>query len=172
MGCVTTAIVVLGNGRVARDGAYRISAACRLLVREAERLAPLASAELVVFTGWSANGEPSEAEQMRRAWRGVDTELVIEPTARTTAQNAARTLPLLSARGIGRAVVVTTPLHRYRTRFFFSRLFAAAGIETVFRAAPVPPSARALAWELAALPACGLQLRSARAELARARASP
>ena len=32
---------------------------------------------------------------MKAAWRGPDVELVVEPTAAVTAQNAARTLPLL-----------------------------------------------------------------------------
>ena len=37
---------------------------------------------------------------MRAAWRGPDVELVVEPTASITAENAARTLPLLVERGV------------------------------------------------------------------------
>jgi uncharacterized SAM-binding protein YcdF (DUF218 family) len=166
---VGLAIVVPGNGRVARDGAYRISSACRRLVREAERLAEALPAEAVVFSGWAPAGGRPEAEQMRAAWQGgADVELVVEPTAAVTAQNASRTLPLLLERGLRRAVVVCTPLHSFRTRFFFSRLYGAAGIDTTFRLAPVALSPYALAWELLALPVCGLQLRAARAELTRA----
>ena len=110
-----------GAKRVAGDGIYRISPACLALVREAERLAdappprPSCSA-----AGLPAGGTP-EAEQMLAAWRGADVELVVEPTAAVTAQNASRTLPLLLERGITRAVVVCTRLHGRRARFFFSR---------------------------------------------------
>jgi uncharacterized SAM-binding protein YcdF (DUF218 family) len=165
---MSTAIVVPGNGRFERDGTYRISSRCLALVREAERLAEQLPATAVVFTGWSrgAAGE-SEAEQMAAAWRGRDVELVVEPTATVTAENAARTLPLLVERGIDRAVVVCAPLHLYRTRFFFSRVYAVAGIETAFRVARIAPSPHALAWEIAALSVRRAQLRAAQAEVAR-----
>jgi uncharacterized SAM-binding protein YcdF (DUF218 family) len=164
-----TAIVVLGNGAPDRDGVHRISAACRELVREAERLASDLSAETVVFSGWSRGDGPSEAEQMRAVWRGPEVELVVEPTARVTAENASRTLPLLVERGVRRAVVVCAPLHLYRTRFFFSRLYGPLGIETIFGTARVAPSAAALVRELAALSVRGVQLRTAEDEIARIR---
>ncbi|HVM57576.1 MAG TPA: YdcF family protein [Gaiellaceae bacterium] len=162
-----TAIVVPGHGAVGRDGVYRISRRCLRLVAEAERIARELSPAAVVFSGWSPAGGRSEAEQMRDAWRGPDVELVTEATARFTAENAARTLPLLLDRGVGRAVVVCTPSHLTRARFFFGRLYAAHGVATRFRLAPVLPSPAAIAWELVALPACGRQLRAAYAELER-----
>ena len=158
------AVVVPGHSR--RD---RISATCRLLVGEAERLAGRLTPSVVVFTGWSPVGGVSEAEQMRRLWCGPELELVVEPTAATTAQNAARTLPLLLERGIERAVVVSTPLHRYRVRWFFQRLYGAHGIETSFYVARVAPTPFALAWELGALSVRSRQLRAAEAELAERR---
>jgi uncharacterized SAM-binding protein YcdF (DUF218 family) len=164
---VSVAIVVPGNGSVGRDGVYRISQGCRQLVREAEGLAEALPAAAVLFSGWSPDGGASEAEQMRTAWSGADVELVLEPTATVTAQNASRTLPLLLERGLRSAVVVCAPLHRYRTRFFFTRLYGPAGIETDFHLASIVSSPATLAWELLALPLCGLQLRSARAEVAR-----
>ena len=102
---------------------------------------------------------------MRAAWQRPAVELVVEPTASITAENAARTLPLLLERGIERAVVVCAPLHVYRTRFFFSRLFEPHGIQTSFHIAPVQQGARAVAWEIAAAPLCRRQLRAAQAEL-------
>jgi uncharacterized SAM-binding protein YcdF (DUF218 family) len=165
---VGTAIVVPGSGGIGRDGVYRISSGCLRLVRKAERLAEALPIEAVVFTGWAPPGGSPEAEQMRSAWRGPAVELVLEPTAAVTAQNASRTLPLLLDRGLRRAVVVCTPAHSYRTRFFFSRLYGAAGIETEFRLAPVAPSPFALVWELLALPLCRPQLRAARAEISEA----
>jgi uncharacterized SAM-binding protein YcdF (DUF218 family) len=159
----TLALVVPGQSR--RD---HISASCRRLVAEAEVLAARLRPATVVFSGWSPRGGVSEAEQMRELWGGPEVELVVEPTAATTAQNAARTLPLLLERSITSAVVVCTPLHRYRVRWFFRRLYEAHGIETSFHAARIPPTPLALAWELGALTVRSRQLRAAKSELARA----
>ena len=161
-----TAIVVPGNGR-RRLRNTGISAACLALVREAERLASSTPIDVVVFTGASRGSGLSEAEQMRAAWRGPDVDLVVEPTASVTAENASRTLPLLLERGVEKAFVVCAPLHLYRARFFFSRLYGPHGVETVFQRAPVARRPRALAWELAAAAFCRRQLRAAEAELAR-----
>ena len=162
-----TAIVVPGHGDVDPEGTHRITRRCLRLVHEAERLVTAGGAEVVVFSGWSSTGGPSEAEQMRDLWSGPDVELVVEPTARNTAENAARTLPLLDERGIERAVVVCTPTHLARTRLLFGRLYRGAGVEVAFRAVAVAPSVRSIAWELAAFPFLPAQLRAARAELAR-----
>jgi uncharacterized SAM-binding protein YcdF (DUF218 family) len=162
---VRTAIVVPGSESRGPDG-YRISAACITCVREAERLAGKYPVDAVVFSGFTRGTGPSEAEQMRNAWAGADVELVVEPTASRTAENAVRTLPLLVDRGIGHAFVVCTPLHLPRARFLFSRLYGAHGIETSFRVPRMPPSARALAWELIAFPAVRRHLRGAQKELA------
>jgi uncharacterized SAM-binding protein YcdF (DUF218 family) len=162
-----TAIVVPGHGDVDPEGTHRITRRCLRLVHEAERLVTAGGADVVVFSGWSSTGGPSEAEQMRDLWSGPDVELVVEPTARNTAENAARTLPLLRERGIERAVVVCTPTHLARTRLLFGRLYRGAGVELAFRAVAVAPSLRSIAWELAAFPFLPAQLRAARAELAR-----
>src|ERR1700741_1142903 len=95
-----TAIVVLGHRTFGSDGVHRISSRCVQLVREAEGLVGAGGGDVVVFSGWSSPGGPSEAEQRRDGWRGPDAELVVEPTARHTAENAARTLPLLLQRGV------------------------------------------------------------------------
>jgi uncharacterized SAM-binding protein YcdF (DUF218 family) len=161
------ALVVPGNGRFDRSGGYRISAACRRLVGEAERLAERLAPQAVVFSGWSPVGGASEAEQMRCLWRGPDVELLVESTAATTAENAARTLPFLVERHIRHAFVVCTPLHLYRTRWFFHRLYQAHGIEASFHVARVAPTPAALAWELGALTVRSRQLRVAQEELER-----
>jgi len=162
-----TAIVVPGHGDVDPEGAHRITRSCLRLVHEAERLVTADGADVVVFSGWSSTGGPSEAEQMRDLWSGPDVELVVEPTARNTAENAARTLPLIRERGIERAVVVCAPTHLARTRLLFGRLYRSAGVEVAFRAVAVAPSLRSIVWELAAFPFLPAQLRAARAELAR-----
>ena len=161
-------LVVLGNSLLARDGSYRLSRGCRRLVAEAERLAGRVGAGVVVFSGWSPSGGPSEAEQMRALWRGPSVELVTEETASTTAQNAARTLPLLLERGVTDAIVICTPLHLFRARWIFRRVYGAHGVEVRFRVAPVVPTPGALAWELGALTVVERQLRAAEAELERA----
>ena len=159
------ALVVPGNGGLARDGSYCISRSCRRLVREGERLAARLAPEAVVFSGWSPTGAPSEAEQMRAAWRGPGVELVVESTATITAENAARTLPLLLERRVDLALVICTPTHLYRARYFFGRLYGEWGIATRFHVAPVAPTPGAFAWELAALPLRRRQLAAAEAEL-------
>ena len=161
-----TAIVVPGQG--AFDGAdYRISTRCRRLVVAAERLADRLRPSAIVFTGWSPTGGPSEAEQMRDAWRGPDVELVVEPTARVTAENAARTLPLLLDRDVELADVVCAPFHYLRARYFFHSLYSARSVKARLRVVPERPSSRALVWELAALPIAREQLRRALHELER-----
>jgi uncharacterized SAM-binding protein YcdF (DUF218 family) len=157
-----TAIVVPGH---ARRG--RISSLCLELVREAERIAATTHVDAVVFSGWAPRGGETEAEQMRAAWNGPDVDLVLEPTAAVTAENAARTLPLLRERDIERAIVVCAPLHLYRARFFFSRLYGAHGIATEFRAVTAGRTLHALVWELGAVTAVRRQLRAARTELER-----
>jgi len=161
------AVVVPGQGAFGADGVYRITRSCLRLVAEAEGIAARLAPEAVVFSGWSPGGGRSEAEQMRDAWRGPDVELVVEPTASVTAENASRTLPLLLARGVTRAVVVCALPHAARSRFFFRRLYGARGVETSFRVLRARPTIAAVAWELAAFPACVSQLRAARAELER-----
>jgi uncharacterized SAM-binding protein YcdF (DUF218 family) len=162
-----TAVVVLGHRTLGSDGVHRISGRCVQLVREAEDLVEAGHADVVVFSGWSSTGGPSEAEQMRGAWRGPAVELVVEPTARHTAENAARTLPLLLDRGVRRAVVVCAPSHLPRTRVLFGRIYRSSGVEVAFHAPRLAPSVRSIVWELGALPLLPVQLRAARAELAR-----
>jgi uncharacterized SAM-binding protein YcdF (DUF218 family) len=162
-----TAIVVPGHGRLDSDGVHRVTSRCLRLVHEAELLVSGGEADVVVFSGWSPAGGRSEAEQMRDAWRGPSVELVVETTARNTAENAARTLPLLQQRGIARAVVLSAPAHALRTRLLFRRLYRDSGVELAFRAPRLAPTIRSIAWELGAFPFVPAQLRSARTERAR-----
>jgi uncharacterized SAM-binding protein YcdF (DUF218 family) len=162
-----TAIVVPGHGRLDLDGEHRISERCIRLVREAEHLVSSAGAEVVVFSGWSSTGGPSEAEQMRDAYRGPAVEIVVEPTAASTAGNAARTLPLLLEREVGSAVVVCAPPHLFRTRLLFDLLYRGSGIDLSFRVPRLAPTVRAVVWEVLALPFLPVQFLAARAELAR-----
>lgn len=164
---MTLALVVLGNGLFARDGSYRISRLCRRLVAEADRFARRVDARIVLFTGWAPDNGPSEAVQMRELWQGPALELVTEETASTTAENAARSLPLLLERGVTEAVVICAPLHLFRARWIFRRIYEAHGVAVSFRVAHVAPTPGAVAWELGALTVMARQLRAAQAELER-----
>jgi uncharacterized SAM-binding protein YcdF (DUF218 family) len=162
------ALVVLGTSQSDHRGSYSISRGCRKIVAEAEQLAERLEPVAVVLSGWAPDGGESEAEQMRKLWRAPKVELILEETATTTAENAARTLPLLLDRGVGRALVVCAPLHLFRTRWLFRRVYGAHGIETDFHVARVAPTPGALAWELGALTVLSRQLRAAKAEVERA----
>ncbi len=103
---------------------------------------------------------------MLAAWRGrTDVELLVEPTARTTAENAARSLPPLLERGVARATVVCSPLHRFRAAYFFGGLYGEFGVECEIQAARDRTTAGALAWELGALALMRRQRREALAEV-------
>jgi uncharacterized SAM-binding protein YcdF (DUF218 family) len=153
-----TAIVVPGHGRNSH-GMHRISKRCLRLVAAAEQLAELVDPVVVVFTGWS------EAEQMRDAWRGRDVELLVEPTAKHTGENASRTLPLLRARGVTRAVVVCTAAHATRVRLLFGRIYETRGIDVGYRVVRGRRNWRAIVWEALSMPFVPWQLVMAEREL-------
>ena len=161
------ALVVLGNSRRDHGGAYGISRACRRVVAHASQLAERLDPRIVVFSGYAPSDGPSEAEQMQAYWRGPDVRLVLETTASTTSENAVRVLPILLQHGVDHAVVVCTPLHVYRARWFFRRLYSAHEIRTSFEAPRVVPTPAALIWELGALTVRSRQLRAAEEELER-----
>ena len=95
------AIVVPGHSRRGR-----VSRRCLRLVEAAATLANERGATVAVVSG------RGEAEAMRDAWpETAQLDLVVEPTARTTAENAARALPLLLERGVTEAIVVCGRSH-------------------------------------------------------------
>ena len=102
---------------------------------------------------------------MQALWPRAEEELALEETASSTAENAARTLPLVRERGVHYVTVVCTPLHLYRARWFFRRLYAAHGIQTSFEAPRILPTPSSLMWELGALTVRTRQLRAAEEEL-------
>jgi uncharacterized SAM-binding protein YcdF (DUF218 family) len=152
-----TAIVVPGHSRRGR-----MSRRCRRLVAAAVALAERDPPDLVLFTG----GRGREAEQMHARWTGRrDLELVVEPTAWTTAENASRSAALLRKHGVAHATVVCAPLHLPRVRYLFGGVYARAGIRWRVRPARALPSPTALGWELAAATVVRRQRRAALAEL-------
>ena len=63
-------IVVLGYHQIGEQGEHGISPICRAAIRRAEALAAEAPPRAVIFTGWSSNGGPAEADQMAEEWKG------------------------------------------------------------------------------------------------------
>jgi len=155
-----SAVVVPGHssrGRVSRRCLRLLEAAARLVEREGVRT--------VVLTGGGARGA-REAAQMAEAWRGRrDVELVVEPTARNTAENAARSLQLLLERGIDDATVVCAPQHVPRVRYLFGGLYERFGVRCRVQAAWRAPHPFALAREVAAFAVARRQRRAVLAEL-------
>src|SRR5262249_38289388 len=108
----------------------------------------------------------SEGEQMLEAWPGRrDVELIAESTARTTADNAARSLPLLLRRNVREATIVCAPLHALRVRYFFGGLYGRFGVRAEISPATAVPTLGALARELGAVGFMWAQRRAALAEL-------
>jgi len=138
-------IVVLGYHEIGDDGRHGISSICRAAVRRAEALAAEEPPRAVIFTGWSSNGGPPEAEQMAEEWRGRrDIALIREPRAVNTAENAVRSLELVRAiEGASEVVLVCSIRHFPRARFLFNRLYRKHGYVTryrwVARPLPTPP---------------------------------
>jgi uncharacterized SAM-binding protein YcdF (DUF218 family) len=156
------AVVVPGHSRRGEP-----STRCGTLVQHAAALVELRRPDLDVFSGGARRaGGRTEAEEMLEAWPGPrDIELLVEPTARSTAENASRSLPLLLERGIGEATVVCAPLHAFRVRYFFARLYESAGVRCDVRPAQIRTTPVAVAWELGAALGMRHQLSSARSEL-------
>lgn len=133
--------MVLGYHEFAADGSHGISAVCRAVVRRAEQLVAERDPAVVVFTGWSSTGGPSEAEQMRELWQTPGPKLLVEQRARNTAENAAYSLLLLRGHGIDRATIVCSIRHRIRVPYLFGALFREHRIEPgyEFVSRPLPP---------------------------------
>ena len=125
-------------------------------MRDAERAAARAGAELVVFSG------RNEAEHMRSLWHGPDVELVVDETATTTAENAAHTLPTLLERDVSEVIVVCAPAHALRAGWIFRRIYGAHGIRVRVRPARVLPTPAALVYELGAATVARRQVREHR----------
>jgi uncharacterized SAM-binding protein YcdF (DUF218 family) len=119
-------------------------------------------ADVVVLSGWSRMpGTRSEAELMARAWHGRAAELVVDPDARTTAENATNALDDIRRVGTTEVVVVTSSWHAARAATAFRWLLRGSGTN-VNVASPPGRSWRASLRELALWPLLPGQLFRAR----------
>jgi DUF218 domain-containing protein len=142
-------VAVLGYSTWRGDALHPIGAA-RLAA--AERIA--AGADAVLLSGWSRHRHrPSEAELMRRAWRGPEVPLIADGDARTTAGNARSVAAAARKLGADEVVLVTSSWHARRARLLVG---AALGpdvrleVVTPERTRPAYHLGRELAWLLPA----------------------
>ena len=108
----------------------------------------------VIFTGWSSNGGPTEADQMAAQWkRRRDVALICEPRANNTAENAVRSLQLLQTIEGGSEVIAVCPIcHFPRVRFFFDQLYKRHGYSIGYRSVvSLMPSLRLVLAELSSI---------------------
>lgn len=149
---VGTALVVLGYHEIDPLGQHGISDICRAGIAKAGRLVERDRPQVVVFTGWTSCGGPSEAEQMARIWSDThdDPPIVLEPYAANTAENATRVLAILRKRDdIGRVVVVCSIRHVVRVWILFRDLYRRSGLRVRLAVVLRPfPGRRILAAEL------------------------
>jgi len=85
-------------------------------------------APLILFAGAAedpnsvASGEIMKREAIAQ---GVpDAAIIVEPSSNTTAQNARLVAGLMKARGLGSAILVTSPYHQRRAANLFAQAFA------------------------------------------------
>ncbi len=80
------------------------------------RAAELSTADdVVVLSGWARGADhQSEAELMAAAWSGAAAEVVVDPVARTTVENAHNALNDVFRVGAKEIVVVTSSWHAPR----------------------------------------------------------
>jgi glucosamine-6-phosphate deaminase len=125
-------LIVLGHRDPGVSPEHRISSESRARLRHALRLARAAPVRAVVLTGYTSAGGLSEAEQMKTAWDDHEAPALLEVTGRNTAENAARSLPLLLALGEGRHVTVVSSAWHLRVPWFFAP-YRRFGLEVSYR---------------------------------------
>jgi hypothetical protein len=150
---VTRVVVVLGYSDGSTTGLHPL---CAARVAHAARLAR--EDDVVVLSGWARRAAHlPEAELMREAWVGPCARLVVDPDARTTAENARNALDDIVASAADVVVVVTSSWHARRARAAFRWLLRGRGIDVV-TASPPGASRRSTLRELALLAVLPAQL--------------
>jgi uncharacterized SAM-binding protein YcdF (DUF218 family) len=151
-------LVVLGYSAGRQDGLHPI---CAARLERAARVAD--GVDAVVLTGWARRRDGvSEAELMRRAWRGPQERVICETEARITAENAARVAALVRELGAREVVVVTSWWHSLRASLLFRLLLRETGARVSVVAAGRPWSLRLVLRELACLALVPVQVGRAR----------
>jgi uncharacterized SAM-binding protein YcdF (DUF218 family) len=117
-------VVVLGYSD---GGAGALHPVCQARLEHAAGIA--GPEDVVVLSGWArAPGTESEAALMQAAWAGTAAEVVVDPVARTTVENAANALDDAFRVGAREVVVVTSSWHAPRAWAAFRWLLRSTGI--------------------------------------------
>jgi uncharacterized SAM-binding protein YcdF (DUF218 family) len=140
-------VAVLGYSRRRDKELHRI---CAARLAHAQGLA--ADARAVVLSGMP------EAELMRAAWVGSEVELICDPDARSTAQNAANVAAVAQALDADELVVVTSGWHRARAFLFLKLALRGSGIRVSVETARGPRPPLLLAREVVCLALVPFQL--------------
>ncbi len=144
---MTRLVAVLGYSTRRADGLHAV---CAERLEAAEAVAE--GAHAVVLSGWSRRRHhPSEAELMRRAWRGPDLPLLVDGDARTTIGNVRAIAGAARELGATEVVLVTSSWHARRARLL-ARAVLDPGARVAVATPPPTRPARHVARELACLP--------------------
>ena len=142
---MTRVIVVLGYSNGAADELHPVCAA--RLACAAELATP---DDVVVLSGWSrVPGRHSEAELMAASWRGSAREVVVDPDARSTVENAANAVGDVLRAGADTVLIVTSKWHSARALAAFRWLLRGRGLHVRAATPAGPASLRDRARELA-----------------------
>jgi uncharacterized SAM-binding protein YcdF (DUF218 family) len=135
---------------------------CAQRLTHAEGLAEGAGA--IVFSGWARpRAESGEAELMQAAWKGPETPIVSDTTARNTAQNAAAIARIARELEAEEVVLVTSRWHAPRSALLLRAALRGSGIRVSTSSPSGRPGARLLLRELVCLVGAPYQARRLRA---------
>ncbi len=120
-------IVVLGYSDGGRDALHPVCA------ERLDHAAAIATEDdVVVLSGWArVPGTRPEAELMAAAWHGRARELVIDPVARTTVDNASNAMDDVYRTRAAQVIVVTSRWHAPRAAAVFRWLLRGSDTKVV-----------------------------------------
>lgn len=125
---------------------------CAARVRRAAELAR--ADDVVLLSGWArTRGARSEAELMRREWRGPAARILLDDGARHTAENAVHAARAARELGAAEVLVVTSRWHAPRAALFFRWYLRGTGVDVRVASvrgplAPGPVAREAAVWPL------------------------
>ena len=155
---MTRVVVVLGYSD---RGTGELHPVCAARLRRAGELTT--GDDVVVLSGWSrGGGARSEAELMAESWSGAARELVLDPVASSTVENAANAVADVLRAGAGSVLVVTSRWHAARARAAFRALLRDHGVAVEVATPDERGSRRDRLRELALWPLLPAQLSKAR----------
>ena len=145
-------VAVLGYSR--RRDNRQLHRICAERLAHAQGLAE--GARAVVLSG------TPEAELMRAAWTGPEVELICDPDARSTAQNAWNVAATARALDAKELVVVTSRWHQARVRLLLGTALRGTGIRLSVESPSGAPTPLVFARELACFALLPFQLTRSR----------